>query len=266
MIELQATPDPLVWKLDVTDTICAGSINAPFLFGGSGLGALIAAMAASSNQPPVWATAQYLSYVKPPVVADIRVSIESAGKHITQATAALFVEDRKVITASGALGKRATTAVGSWITAPNTAAPETYPKVNHRLGYPEGVEKSIELRLVSGRYPVEGQEFDQPSDGRMLLWARPSSRQPITPDILAIIGDFVAAGSSHALGRFSAGNSLDNTIRFISAEPTDWVLCDIRIEAASAGFIHGSMFMFSQHGALMAIASTTLILRLPDSH
>jgi len=264
MIQLHATADPLAWTLDVTDPICAGSINAPFLFGGSGLGALIAAMAASSGRPPVWATAQYLSYVKPPVVADISVTIESAGKQITQASAALFVEGRKVITATGALGSRESSVSGVWITAPDAAAPETCLQVHHRFGYADGVEKSMELRLAAGRFPVKGQEFDAPSDGRMLLWARPSNRQPIKPEILAIIGDYVSAASSHALGRYCAGNSLDNTIRFIETDPTDWVLCDIRIEAVIAGFIHGGMYMFSQRGALLGIASTTLILRLPD--
>jgi acyl-CoA thioesterase len=137
--------------------------------------------------------------------------------------------------------------------------------VRHRSAYPHGVEKTLDVRLARGRYAVPGQEFDGDSNGRMQLWIRTVDPQPVTAELLAVMGDFISMGSNHALTRYCTGNSLDNTVRFIAVEDTDWVLCDIHIEAIASGFIHGSMYMFSEAGVLMAIASTSLILRLLDS-
>ena len=265
MIELESSPDPLRWTLRVTPPICAGSVGDPFLFGGSGLAALISAMARSTGRPPVWATAQYLSYVRPGTTVDIAVSIGSGGRHVAQASAALSVDGRTVIAAMGAFGRRTQAVADRWREATAAPAPEDCPRVRHRSAFEEGVEKTFELRLASGRYPVAGQVFDgRGDDGRMLLWIRPAAPAPVTAELLAIVGDFISVGISHALGRYGVGNSLDNTIRFVAVEQTDWLLCDIRIEAAGAGFVHGSMSIFSRAGALMAIASTTLILRLPS--
>ena len=57
---------------------------------------------------------------------------------------------------------------------------------------------------------------------------------------LAILGDFVPMGVGQALGIQGGGNSLDNTVRFGHITPTDWILCDIRIEAKSVSFVRAS--------------------------
>jgi acyl-CoA thioesterase len=44
--------------------------------------------------------------------------------------------------------------------------------------------------------------------------------------------------------------------------PTDWVLCDIRIQGIHAGFGHGTMTLFSDSGVLMASASQSVIVRI----
>jgi acyl-CoA thioesterase II len=265
MIGLEPTVDPLRWKFPLTPPICAGSIGDPFLFGGSALGAVTEAMAASTGRAPIWVTAQYLSYAKPPAILDVAVSIVSAGKQITQASALLSIEGRTVVAASGAFGARDVGTTDSWRTLPIVPKPEECPHVRHRSAYEYGVETSFELRLANGRYPIAGEPFGTRSEtGRIALWVKPSLPSPVNPGMLAIVGDFVSIAISDAVGRYGFGNSLDNTIRFARIEQSEWLLCDIEIQAVHSGFVHGSMHIFSQAGQLMAIASTSLILRFPE--
>ena len=81
---LEPTHNRMRWILPVTSGISTGH---QFLFGGCGLGAAIAALEGSAGRPVVWATAQYLSYAKPPVIMDIDVTIAVEGRQVTQARA-----------------------------------------------------------------------------------------------------------------------------------------------------------------------------------
>ena len=56
---LEATDDPLRWRLPVTPAV---STPGRFLYGGCGLAAGIVALEAAAERPTVWATAQYLTY------------------------------------------------------------------------------------------------------------------------------------------------------------------------------------------------------------
>ncbi len=65
---------------------------------------------------------------------------------------------------------------------------------------------------------------------------------------LAIIGDYVTGGVSQPLGRRVMSRSLDNTVRIVHLEPTEWVLCDIRIQALVDGYGQGVAYLWSQTG------------------
>ena len=54
----------------------------------------------------MWATAQYLSYARPPAVMDIDVTIAVAGRQSSQARAVGHVADREIFTVNAALGAR----------------------------------------------------------------------------------------------------------------------------------------------------------------
>jgi acyl-CoA thioesterase len=58
--------------------------------------------------------------------------------------------------------------------------------------------------------------------------------------------------------------SLDNTLRVAHLEPTEWVLCDIRIDAVVDGYGHGNAYLWSQGGSLPATASQSMSVRLWD--
>jgi acyl-CoA thioesterase II len=228
MIEVEPTREPLRWRLHAAPGLCAGPEGAPFLYGGSALAALIRGMSNSTGRPPLWATAQYVNYITPGAVADINVIIEAEGRTISQASATLSVNGRVKISALGAFGSKEGPLNHAWPIIPDALRPDRCPVVRHRGAYQEGIYKRIEVRLASGRFPTACQRFDRPSlDGRSLYWIRPVVQTPMSPGLLAIIGDYISAGGSHALGRYCTGNSLDNTIRFISAEASNWILCDV---------------------------------------
>ena len=96
------------------------------------------------------------------------------------------------------------------------------------------------------------------------LWARVPGHLEPSAATLAIIGDYVTGGLSQPLGRPVMSRSLDNTIRVVRLEPTEWVLCDIRIQALVGGFGQGVAYLWSETGNLLATASQSMSVRLWD--
>jgi acyl-CoA thioesterase len=47
-------------------------------------------------------------------------------------------------------------------------------------------------------------------------------------------------------------------------EPTEWVLCDIRIQALAGGYGQGVAYLWSESGSLLATASQSMSVRLWD--
>ena len=81
---LTRSGDGNTWELPVVPQLCSG-LGA--LFGGCGLGASIEALEQSTGRPLVWATAQYLSYARPPSVVEIAITEIVRGHRISQARA-----------------------------------------------------------------------------------------------------------------------------------------------------------------------------------
>ena len=256
---LEPTHNPMRWVLPVTPGI---STPGPFLFGGCGLGAAIAALEATSGRPVVWATAQYLSYANPPSMLDIDVTLAAEGRSITQGRVVGHVADKEILTVNAALGSRDLEVEGTWVTRPDVPAPEDCQVREPRFPGTESIMDRLDVRLADarGRDEVEG----NPSpDGRSLLWARvPDLLDLSSGASLAILGDYVPFGIGQALGLAGGGNSLDNTLRVYRLVPTEWVLLDIRIHAVAHGFGHGVVHLWSEEGTLLATASQSTIVRL----
>ena len=66
------------------------------------------------------------------------------------------------------------------------------------------------------------------------------------------------------LQRRAGGNSLDNTLRVVSLEPTEWILCDVHIHALARGFGHGRIHLWSENKKLLATANQSVIVRIHD--
>jgi acyl-CoA thioesterase II len=256
---LEPTHNPMRWVLPVTPGI---STPGPFLFGGCGLGAAIAAMEAVSGRPVVWATAQYLSYANPPSVLDIDVTVGAQGRSITQARVVGHVVDQEILTVNAALGTRDLDTEGSWVERPMAPPPDDCPVRPPRVPDTESIMDRLDIRLANARSWDEIDGNPSP-DGRSVLWARmPDLLEPSSGASLAILGDYVPFGIGQALGRVGGGNSLDNTLRVYRLVPTEWVLLDIRIHAVAHGFGHGVVHLWAEDGTLLATASQSTIIRM----
>lgn len=253
---LESTADPARWRLPVTPGICTGL---GFLFGGAGLAAAVAAMEGSTGRPLVWATAQYLSFVRPPSVLDIEIVPLVEGKQVTQARAIATSEGQEILTVTAALGSRPEEASGTWMAMPDVPPPDAcLTRANFRA-VPAGIGLRLDSRLAEGR---AFEDLDgTPGTGRTRLWVRVLDGLDMSGATVAVLGDHVPFGINQALGVPAGGNSLDNTVRIARIVPADWVLLDVQIHAIANGFAHGHLDMWAEDGTLLATASQSAMVR-----
>jgi len=255
---LQPTHNPHRWFLPVSPGVSTGH---RFLFGGSGLGAGIAAMEATSGRPVVWATAQYLSFARTGSIMDIDVSLVVEGAKTTQARAVGHVGGTEILTVNAALGSRDVDVDGTWVTPPVVRPPDECP-LRPRSDDVQAIHSRLDQRWA---VPPEGVDFgghQGHGPGRTVVWTRlPELLEPGAAT-LSVLGDWVPMGINMATGRDDiAGNSLDNTLRVVNAHATEWYLLEIAIEAVQNGFGHGYQHIWSQDGVLLAVASQSVLLR-----
>ena len=262
--DLRATHNPHRWFLPLTEALCVGPPGNLFMFGGVGMAAAITAMERTCQRPAIWATAQYLSYARPPSVVDLDVCVPAHGKYNSQARVIAHVGDKEILTVNAALGERPSDISHQWLRMPEVAPPEDCELSDRWSSRQADLHSQIEVRVASGRHARADSPQGLSEDGRLILWIRPRGGQVVDSAMLAIMADHVPSGVAHALGKDGGGNSLDNTIRFRRIVPTQWVLCDISIHGVHGGFAHGAMRLFAEDGELMATASQSMILRIRD--
>ncbi len=253
---LESTTDPLRFRLPVVPDISTGG---GFLFGGCGLGAAIAALEQVTDRPATWATAQYLSFARPPEVVDLEVVVAAQGAQSTQARAVGRVGDREIFTVNAALGARDHPASGRWVAMPVVPAPESCPPRPSPWPTERTISGRLEQHLVPDEHVGDGPQIT----GRTLLWSRMPEMLEMSGAALGILGDYVPLGIGRALGLLGkiTSNSLDNTLRIVEVAPTTWVLLDIRIDAVARGVGHGTVHLWSEDGTLLAIASQSAKIR-----
>jgi acyl-CoA thioesterase len=253
---LEATSDPLVWRMPVTPGV---STPGAFLFGGCGLAAGVSALEVATGRPAVWASAQYLSYAPTGATVDIELMIAVAGHKTTQARAVARVDGSEILTVNAAFGRRPMELTATWAIRPEVPPPDDCPARELPEHLRGTVMERVEVRMGAGR---QFSELDgTPGDGRTALWARLPGQLEPSAAWLAVIGDYIPGGMAQALGRPAGGNSLDNTLRVAQLVPSEWVLCDIRIHGVANGFGHGLAHLWSEDGILLGTASQSLIVR-----
>ena len=254
---LNPTDEPTRWSLDVTTQLITPG---QFLFGGCGLGAAVVAMEEASGRPLIWATAQYVSYAMLGSTLDIEVEITAVGGHVTQARATGLDGDRQVLTVNAALGTNDVAIGGVWETPPEVPAPLDCPPRRLPPEVLNSLFEHVETRQAIGR------TFEQidgtPGTPNTALWARVPGHLEPSAGMLAIFGDYLSGGVANPIGQRVMGRSLDNTIRMVQLEPTEWVLLDMRMHALVNGYAQGIVFMWSETGTLLGTASQSLAIKL----
>ena len=99
------------------------------------------------------------------------------------------------------------------------------------------------------------------AQGRAALWVRVPEWPIGSPASQGFVADIVPMAISLALGRPPGGTSLDNTVRIIDPEPSEWVLLDITAEGFHRSIGHGSLHLWSRDGRLLGTAQQTCIIR-----
>ncbi len=245
--------DEMRWRFVVTDRLLTPG---QFLYGGCGLAAGIVALEEASERPTVYAAAHYLSFAPPNAEVLIDVDLAAVGHRVTQARASARVDGREVLTVNAALGRGELEAPEPWTTMPDVPTPEASPPrvLIRRVG--PSIFDYLETRVAIGR-PFD--ELDGSSGSPVsAMWARLPDHLDPSAATLAIVGDLVSGGTMQPLGRRVMGRSLDNTLRVVALEPTEWVLIDIHMHALRGGFAQGTGFLWSRSGTLLATASQSM--------
>jgi len=253
---LEPTGEPGRWRMPIVRGLVSGT---GALFGGCGLGACIEVAELLSGRPLVWATAQYLTYARPPSVLEIDAVEVVRGHQISQVRVLAHVGDQEILTVLAALGDRPNPLVGQWANRPDVAVPDACPPRVLMDRHDGTIVDRLEMRVARGRAAADLP--GPPGDGNSALWVRMPGLAEMSAAGLAIIGDFVPFGISQALGIRAGGNSLDNTLRVARRAPTDWVLADIRVHAIADGFGHGLVHLWAEDGTLLGTASQSTIVR-----
>jgi len=259
--DMDLAPGGEGYAFDVTPFRSVGLEANPFMFGGIGLGAVVAAAEHNTGRATVWATAQYLAFAPRGSRVSIDVAPLISGRFTTQARVTLRQDQRDVIVAGLSLGARPNAPRSQWVRPSAVPPPEDCALLPMRWASPEGgLFSRMEVRIAKGW----DTRPDAPDAGHMVVWMRPTAGDPIDRPMLALMGDFVPASIGNALGDDGgdlAVNSLDNCVRYLTLAETDYVLCDIHLQGASSGFAHGQMLLYAQDGTLMASANQSVIVR-----
>ncbi len=257
LLGLEKSDKPLQWSMGVQPALCNLS---GVLFGGAALGAGIEVLEQATQRPVVWATAQYLQFAPTGSRLDLTVEIPVNGNSTTQARVIGRVGDTEVFTVFGACGERDVAGEGRFADRPLVRRPDDSPVRTFRQSIQNSINEHLEMRVAKGR---DWEDLDgTPSpDGRCALWARMPGIDQMSASALAILGDWVPFGVGQALGLRAGGNSLDNTLRFVSSASTNWVLLDIRVHSVHNGFAHGLVHQWAEDGTLLATASQTVMVR-----
>jgi acyl-CoA thioesterase len=149
------------------------------------------------------------------------------------------------------------------MTMPTVDRPEDCPERVMPERFNRSIFNHVETRVAIGR--AYGELDGTPGSPNSALWTRVPGHFDPSAATLAIFGDYVPGGVSQPFGYHLMGRSLDNTIRVVSLEPTDWVLTEIHVYALAGGFAQGTAFMWSESGTLLATASQSIAAKLWDS-
>jgi len=233
------------------------------LYGGAGLAAVICALEGATGRPVVWATAQYLSFVRMPATLDVRLQTPVVGSRTTQGRGTIFHGDVEVLSVLATLGSRKDPA--RWTYAEPPDVPSWSETRRQLVAEAEGtIHELLDMRIVRGvsrRQLLKGRPAAD-TGGRAAYWVRLPGEAHI-PDAaqLALVGDLVPSAFPTATGQPISGSSLDNTIRVGELVTTEWVLADVQVHAVVDGYGHGIAHLWAEDGTLLGTASQSAFVR-----
>ena len=263
LLDLQPTDDPHRFQLHARKALCTPF---GFLYGGSGIAASIEAAERATGRPLQWITTQFIGRPLPDEVIDLEVLMPAAGRATTQAHVVGTVaepsgERRPVFTSLCAHTDRPSDGAVGFGDMPDVPGPEDCPSMSEpfAVAVAGSFFDHLERRVAAGKFAVEA--IDNPQTGPLALWCRIPDHVIGSGATQAFIADIVPMAVCAALGVMPGGTSLDNTVRIIDPEPSEWVLLDIAADGFHRSIGHGSLRLWSQDGRLIGTAQQTCIIR-----
>ncbi len=236
------------------------------LYGGTAIAVSIVASEMVSGRASLWMTTQFVSTAPAEAEIDVVAEVLAAGRRTNQVRVTATDAAGEVMFASlGATGHlrpeglRGTFEHPPVVTGPSDseACDGPFSAMLRNAGIHDVPPLPADIgfaSVVEFREP-EVLEHPDPGPGRMCMWVRRSDGVPLTPATLAFVADMVPLSVAHGAGVVAGGISLDNTIRFAAAEPTEWVLVDLRAHFAAGAYGHGVAHLWSESLQLLGTAS-----------
>lgn len=251
LLRLKAEPDE-TWSIRVDRRLCLGPPGAKHLSGGACSAILIDALEQATGKPLIQASAQFLNAPSVDDIITVRLEHHRPGRSIDMASASLMTAGAPQVRLSASFGTRRDIGDYQWKRDIEVASPEESTDIPFVRADPGDLHTVLEMRLAA-----------EPRDGRLLFWVR-SPNQPITSParFLALIADYLPEAIHFSIGRPAGAISLDNSIRVISNQLTEWILCVAQLEAIQRGIFHGRMTLVSQRSEILATASQSGVVTL----
>jgi acyl-CoA thioesterase len=208
------------------------------------------------GRPLIWANVAFTNVPPMPETVELTVVPVSEGRRVSHARVEATIGEDTVLLMTASLGEGSTDEPeGLWPEPLRVPGPEECAPREGRAGT---ADEHVEFRPARIR---TGEQRRKPSpDGRFGMWLRVPGLEHCTSRV-ALVADYVNSFCGQALGAKATSKSLDNTLRIISTEPTDWMLLDVQMQAVQRGLAHGQGYLWNPEGRLLAVASQTMTVR-----
>lgn len=258
LLDLQATEDPRRFRLSARPELCTPF---GFLYGGSGIAASIEAAERATGRPLQWITTQFIGSPSPDSEVELQVTVPAEGRVTTQSQVMATVDGGAVFTSLCAHTIRQGGDGAQFVSMPEVPPPDECPPMSgpFEIDLSNSFFRTMERRLAAGTFGMEA--VGKPQSGGLSIWTRVVDDEIGTPASQAYVADIIPMGIGAALGALPGATSIDNTLRVIDTEPTDWVLLELIPEGFHRSIGHGSLRMWNADGRLMSTAQQTCIVR-----
>lgn len=250
--------DPSTLSFVVTPHLCRIDAH---LYGGAAIATALAAFERATGWPALWSTTQLVSAAGLGETIRLDTVVVARGKSMAQVQTTAMAGEQLAFTAIGSCGlPRPDGLSGVWPSMPVVTSPEASEPMSNRL--PPGMELTAGSHLASDHRIATPVDESAGRDDGVQMWARfcgglSQFRPGGTAASIAYLADVVPFAISRAAGISGAGTSLDNSLRVVERAACDWLLIEAKAEAASGGYGHGHIRVWSESGDLLAVGSQT---------
>jgi acyl-CoA thioesterase len=254
LIDPAPTGQEPLWRMTAHRHLCLGPPGHKHISGGATLASVISALEAETGRPLIQASAQFLSSAKAGGSFEIAIRAVESGRSISQALAAIVVAGDDVAHVTAALGEREEIGPFSWEVAPALPKPDDCPSIPFVRLDDGDLHSHLDMRLALD-------PRGNPT-GRACFWVRTGMTTPISSALLALVADYLPEAIHMNINQRAGAVSLDNVIRIVRREATDWLLCDIQLSGVSSGMFHGRIAIFGNDGTLLATGGQSGVVQI----